>query len=60
VQRSAQGCRAEINSKISLYTAENIALRKELLDLDDDYKKGYLSKKEYKEARKYLMKGYNN
>jgi hypothetical protein len=35
-------------------------LGKELQDLDDAYKKGLLSEKEYKEARKNLMKKYND
>jgi hypothetical protein len=35
-------------------------LGKELQDLDDAYKKGLLSESEYKEARKKLMKKYND
>ncbi len=35
-------------------------LGKELQDLDDAYKKGLLSEKEYKEARKTLMKKYED
>jgi hypothetical protein len=35
-------------------------LGKELQDLDDAYKKGLLSEKEYKEARKQLMKKYDD
>lgn len=35
-------------------------LGKELQDLDDAYKKGLLSEKEYKDARKNLMKKYND
>ena len=35
-------------------------LGKELQDLDDAYKKGLLSEKEYKESRKNLMKKYND
>jgi len=35
-------------------------LGKELQDLDDAYKKRLLSEKEYKEARKNLMKKYND
>ena len=35
-------------------------LGKELMDLDDAYKKGLLSEKEYKEARKNLMKKYED
>ena len=34
-------------------------LGKELQDLDDAHNKGLLSEKEYKEARKSLMKKYN-
>ena len=35
-------------------------LGKELQDLDDAYKKGLMSEKEYKEARKSLMKKYTD
>lgn len=35
-------------------------LGKELQDLDDAYKKGLLSEKEYKEARSNLLKKYND
>jgi hypothetical protein len=35
-------------------------LGKELQDLDDAYKKGLMSEKEYKESRKNLMKKYND
>ncbi len=35
-------------------------LGKELQDLDDAYKKGLMSEKEYKEARKALMKKYTD
>jgi len=35
-------------------------LGKELQDLDDAYKKELMSEKEYKEARKNLMKKYDN
>jgi hypothetical protein len=35
-------------------------LGKELQDLDDAYKKGLLSEKEYKDARKHLMKKYDD
>lgn len=35
-------------------------LGQELQDLDDAYKKGLLSEKEYKDARKNLMKKYND
>ena len=35
-------------------------LGKELQDLDDAYKKGLLSENEYKDARKNLMKKYND
>ena len=35
-------------------------LGKELQDLDDAQKKGLLSEKEYKEARKNLMKKYED
>jgi hypothetical protein len=35
-------------------------LGKELQDLDDAYKKGLLSEKEYKESRKNLMNKYND
>ena len=35
-------------------------LGKELQDLDDAYKKGLLSESEYKDARKSLMKKYND
>lgn len=34
-------------------------LGKELQDLDDAYKKGLMSEKEYNEARKKIMKKYN-
>ena len=35
-------------------------LGKELQDLDDAYKKGLLSEKEYKDTRKRLMKKYDD
>jgi len=35
-------------------------LGKELQDLDDAYKKGLLSESEYKDARKKLMKKYDD
>jgi hypothetical protein len=35
-------------------------LGKELQDLDDAYKKGLLSENEYKDARKKLMKKYED
>jgi hypothetical protein len=35
-------------------------LGKELQDLDDAFKKGLLSEKEYKDARKNLMKKYDD
>ena len=35
-------------------------LGKELQDLDDAFKMGLLSEKEYKDARKSLMKKYND
>jgi hypothetical protein len=35
-------------------------LGKELMDLDDAYKKGLLSESEYKDARKRLMKKYDD
>jgi hypothetical protein len=38
----------------------NTTLGKELQDLDDAYKKGLLSEKEYKEAKKNLMKKYED
>lgn len=34
-------------------------LGQELQDLDDAYKKGLMSEKEYNEARKKIMKKYN-
>jgi hypothetical protein len=41
-------------------TTTTTTLGKELQDLDDAYKKGLLSEKEYKEARTNLMKKYND
>ena len=41
-------------------TTVSTTLGKELQDLDDAYKKGLLSEKEYKEARKNLLKKYND
>ena len=41
-------------------TTNATTLGKELQDLDDAYKKGLLSEKEYKEARKNLMKKYDD
>jgi hypothetical protein len=41
-------------------TTTTTTLGKELQDLDDAYKKGLLSEKEYKDARKNLMKKYND
>jgi hypothetical protein len=41
-------------------TTTTTTLGKELQDLDDAYKKGLLSEKEYKEARKNLMKKYDD
>ena len=41
-------------------TTTTTTLGKELQDLDDAYKKGLLSEKEYKEARKTLMKRYDD
>jgi hypothetical protein len=41
-------------------TTTTTTLGKELQDLDDAYKKNLLSEKEYKEARKNLMKKYND
>ena len=41
-------------------TTSTTTLGKELQDLDDAYKKGLLSEKEYKEARKSLMKKYDD
>ncbi|HSO59866.1 MAG TPA: hypothetical protein VLR50_02420 [Desulfobacterales bacterium] len=41
-------------------TTVTTTLGKELQDLDDAYKKGLLSEKEYKESRKSLMKKYND
>ena len=40
--------------------ATTATLGKELQDLDDAYKKGLLSEKEYKDARKNLMKKYDD
>ena len=41
-------------------TTTTTTLGKELQDLDDAYKKGLLNEKEYKEARKTLMKRYED
>lgn len=41
-------------------TTVSTTLGKELQDLDDAYKKGLLSEKEYKESRKNLLKKYND
>jgi hypothetical protein len=41
-------------------TTNATTLGKELQDLDDAYKKGLLSEKEYKEARKTIMKRYDD
>lgn len=41
-------------------TTSTTTLGKELQDLDDAYKKGLLSEKEYKDARKNLMKKYDD
>ena len=41
-------------------TTTTTTLGKELQDLDDAYKKGLLSEKEYKDARKNLMKKYED
>jgi hypothetical protein len=41
----------------SLQTS-NTTLGKELQDLDDSYKKGIITKKEYESAKKQLMKKY--
>ena len=41
-------------------TTNATTLGRELQDLDDAYKKGLLSEKEYKEARKTLMKRYED
>jgi hypothetical protein len=41
-------------------TTSTTTLGKELQDLDDAYKKGLLSEKEYKDARKSLMNKYDD
>ena len=41
-------------------TTTTTTLGKELQDLDDAYKKGLLSEQEYKDARKNLMKKYDD
>ena len=41
-------------------TTNATTLGKELQDLDEAYKKGLLSEKEYKEARKTIMKRYED
>ena len=41
-------------------TTSTTTLGRELQDLDDAYKKGLLSEKEYKETRKSLMNKYDN
>jgi hypothetical protein len=51
------GCGGGADVKQSTTTT---TLGKELQDLDDAYKKGLLSEKEYKDARKHLMKKYDD
>jgi ribosomal protein S9 len=46
---------AEVKQQTTMTT-----LGKELQDLDDAYKKGLLSESEYKDARKKLMKKYDD
>jgi len=51
------GCGSSTDVKQQTTTT---TLGKELQDLDDAYKKGLLSEKEYKDARKNLMNKYND
>jgi hypothetical protein len=51
------GCGSDTDVKQQTITT---TLGKELQDLDDAYKKGLLSESEYKDARKKLMKKYDD
>jgi len=41
-------------------TTTNTTMGRELIDLDESYKKGLLTEKEYKKAKKNIMGKYNN
>ena len=40
--------------------ATNTTVGQELMDLDESYKKGLISEKEYEQAKENILKRYNN